>query len=279
MIELIEQRRGAAILDALPRRGTISSKIGIIAAHPDDETIAMGAQLSRFSNAVLLHTTDGAPRDGHDSWVHGFGTTVDYAAARRNELAAALMAGEADRIRCETLGMADQASWLAMAELARSIAVWLKKERPAAVFVQPYEGGHPDHDAVAFAVYAGCRLNEMNEDWVPAVIEMASYYAAGNSRATASFLPGPGVVVRLNLSAAERRRKRLMLDCFVTQRETLVGFETETEQFRFAPTYDFTQPPHAGKLYYERYDWGISGAMWRSHAAAALAELRLGQRR
>ena len=147
------------------------------------------------------------------------------------------------------------------------------------MFVQPYEGGHPDHDAVAFAVYAGCRLNEMNEDWVPAVIEMASYYAAGNGRATASFLPGRGMVVRLNLSAAERRRKRLMLDCFVTQRETLVGFDTKTEQFRLAPRYDFTQPPHAGKLYYERYDWGISGAMWRSHAAAALAALRLDQPR
>jgi N-acetylglucosamine malate deacetylase 2 len=279
MIELIEQRRGTAILDALPRRGTIISKIGIIAAHPDDETIGMGAQLSRFSNAVLLHTTDGAPRDGQDSGVHGFGATADYAAARRNELAAALRAGDADRIRCETLGMADRASWLAMAEFARSIAAWLKRERPAAVFVQPYEGGHPDHDAVAFAVYAGCRLNEMNEEWVPAVIEMASYYAAGNGRATASFLPSRGVVVSLNLSAAERRRKRLMLDCFVTQRETLAGFDTETEQFRLAPRYNFTQPPHAGALYYGHYDWGISGAKWRRYAAAALAELRLGQPR
>ena len=273
---MIEQRRGTAILNALPRCGTINSKIGVIAAHPDDETIGMGAQLTRFSNAVLLHTTDGAPRDGHDSRVHGFGTTADYAATRRKELAAALRTGNADRIRCETLGMADQASWLAMAELARSIAAWLKKERPAAIFVQPYEGGHPDHDAVAFAVYAGCRLNEIEEEPVP-VVEMASYHAAGDSRATGIFLPGGGAVVRVNLSAAERRRKRLMLDCFVTQRETLADFDIEMEQFRLAPTYDFTQPPHAGKLYYERYDWGISGAMWRSCATAAFAELRLDQ--
>jgi N-acetylglucosamine malate deacetylase 2 len=96
---MIEHRRGTAILDALPRRGTINSKIGVIAAHPDDETIGMGAQLSRFSNAVLLHTTDGAPCDGHDSGVLGFDTTADYVAARRNELAAALRAGDADRIR------------------------------------------------------------------------------------------------------------------------------------------------------------------------------------
>jgi N-acetylglucosamine malate deacetylase 2 len=119
----------------------------------------------------------------------------------------------------------------------------------------------------------------MNEDWVPAVIEMASYHGAGDSRATGIFLPGGGAVVRLNLSAAELRRKRLMLDCFVTQRETLAGFDTETEQFRLAPRYNFTQPPHVGKLYYERYDWGITGARWRSYAAAALAELRLGQPR
>ena len=277
MIEQIERPHGTAILEALTRLPTIVEKIGIIAAHPDDETIGMGAQLSRFNNAVLLHTTDGAPHNGHDSGVYGFVATADYATARRNELAAALKAGNADRIRCETLGMADQGSWRAMVELAGLIASWLSRERPTSVFVQPYEGGHPDHDAVAFSVYAARRLNEIKGEPVPAVIEMASYHAAENGRATGSFLPGRGAVVRLNLSAAQRRRKRLMLDCFVTQRETLAGFDTETEQFRLAPNYDFTQPPHAGRLYYERYDWGISGAMWRRCAAAALAELRLDQ--
>lgn len=275
MIDLRKPKNGTAILDALAQRVTIDDKIGIIAAHPDDETIGMGAQLGRFSNAVLLHTTDGAPRDGHDSAVHGFGTISGYAASRRNELAAALRAGGADRVRCQTLGMADRASWLDLAALARSIADWLRTQRPAAVFVQPYEGGHPDHDAVAFSVYAACRLNEMEGEAAPDVIEMASYYADGDRRATGRFLPGGGKVVRLKLSEPARRRKQAMLDCFVTQRETLAGFETETEQFRLAPKYDFTRAPHAGRLYYERYDWGISGAMWRRCASAALAKLRL----
>jgi N-acetylglucosamine malate deacetylase 2 len=108
MIEMAERRCGSAILDVAARRTRIEDKIGIIAAPPNDETIGIGAQVNRCSNVLLLHTTDGAPRNGYDSWVHGFGTTADYAATRRNELAAALRAGDADRIRFETLGMADQ---------------------------------------------------------------------------------------------------------------------------------------------------------------------------
>jgi hypothetical protein len=39
--------------------------------------------------------------------------------------------------------------------------------------------------------------------------------------------------------------------------------------FRPAPDYDFSQPPHSGKLYYEHFDWGMSGERWRLFAAGA----------
>ena len=56
----------------------------IVVAHPDDETIGLGAQLGRFEDALLVHLTDGAPRDGEDARNYGFASVADYAAARRS---------------------------------------------------------------------------------------------------------------------------------------------------------------------------------------------------
>ena len=35
-------------------------------------------------------------------------------------------------------------------------------------------------------------------------------------------------------------------------------FPIAIERFRPAPDYDFTQPPHEGRLFYENYDWGMT---------------------
>ena len=59
-----------------------------------------------------------------------------------------------------------------------------------------------------------------------------------------------------------------MLACFVSQRETLAPFGCESEAFRAAPVYDFTVPPHPGRLHYERFGWGVrNGDEWRRIAA------------
>src|SRR3546814_11582659 len=60
--------------------------------------------------------------------------------------------------------------------------------------------------------------------------------------------------------------KQRMLDCFVTQRRTLSFFPVDVERFRRAPVYDFTQTPHAGTLYSEFFDRGMTAARWRDLA-------------
>ncbi|HEX2150779.1 MAG TPA: PIG-L family deacetylase, partial [Stellaceae bacterium] len=116
----------------------------IVVAHPDDETIGLGAQLSRFNDLLLVHVTDGAPRDGDDARNYGFASIAGYAAARQAELAAALHAGNADRLRRLNLGIPDKQAWQDLARLARRIAELLRAEEPASVFTHAYEGGHPD---------------------------------------------------------------------------------------------------------------------------------------
>ena len=61
----------AATIGALAERRTVKARVMIVVAHPDDETIGMGAQLNRFDDALLVQVTDGAPRDGRDAAAHG----------------------------------------------------------------------------------------------------------------------------------------------------------------------------------------------------------------
>ena len=76
----------------------------------------------------------------------------------------------------------------------------------------------------------------------------------------------------LPLAAAARERKRRMLAAFATQASTLAQFPVSAEEWlRPAPAYDFTQPPHAGRLFYEGFGWRMTGARFRALAGEALA--------
>jgi N-acetylglucosamine malate deacetylase 2 len=298
-----------AVLANLATGGCATERVMIVVAHPDDETIGIGAQLGRFEDGLLVHVTDGAPRDGEDAHAYGFASVADYAAARQAELAAALRAGGAARLRRLALGIPDKQAWQDLAGLARRLAELLREEQPAAVFTHAYEGGHPDHDSTAFAIHAACRLC----DTPPTIIEMPFYHRNGGRFVTGEFLPpssspvatssrrkpgstfppieystggsrsSPGrplpFTSAILLHAEDRERKQRMIDCFATQRRVLDRFDLSTEQFRLAPDYDFREPPHPGELHYETFGWGIAGAEWRREAAEALANLGLAPRR
>ncbi len=132
-----------------------------------------------------------------------------------------------------------------------------------------YEGGHPDHDAVAFAVHAAVRLLGPA---APALVEMPFYRAAPDDWLRQNFAPaaGAGPEVVLELTEAEHALKRAMVDAHASQADVLGGFPIADERFRLAPAYDFTALPNGGLVLYERYGWGATGATWIARARAAL---------
>jgi LmbE family N-acetylglucosaminyl deacetylase len=252
-----------------------AERVAIVAAHPDDETIGCGVLIQRLDRVAFIHVTDGAPRDGKDAAAAGCAGWADYAALRRRELDAALAAAGQGAAERRTLGIADQEASHHLAALARQLAAALAELRPAAVIGHPYEGGHPDHDAACFACHAALRLLG-GEGAVPELIEMTSYHAGRHGIVTGRFLEPPRApVATVAPSAEEEEAKRRMIECFASQRAVLAAFPLAPERFRRAPAYDFTRPPHPGTLYYERQDWGMTGARWREAAAAALRALGL----
>jgi len=246
----------------------------IVVAHPDDEAIGLGAQLPRFRDAAILHVTDGAPRDGRDAAMHGFADTGAYAAARRAELLAALELAGIDADRALGLGIPDQQAALNLPDLARRIAGIVAEKCPTILVTHAYEGGHPDHDATAFAVHAALRLLTAPR---PMLLEIACYHAGPDGIVFGRFLPVDGCdPVVITLSPQAHALKQRMIGCFTTQREVLTPFPTDFECLRLAPHYDFTRPPHPGQLQYENLPRGLTGKHFRRLAAQALQELGMG---
>ena len=255
-------------------------RVLVVLAHPDDEVLALGARLERMKASRLLTVTDGAPADGADAHAHGFGSVQAYRDARRQELLAALAdAGLAPEAAPEcSWQVPDQTACLHLVHLSRAVATEIEAFGPEAVMTHPYEGGHPDHDACAFVVSAAVELAKRKRPgWPGAYVAEAPFYHAGEGGAmrTGSFLGEPATDLQIvcELTAMERKRKRMRLGCFASQAETLEQFGVERESFRVAPRYDFSQRPHAGTLLYERFPWGMRSDRFCSLAREAWTEL------
>jgi LmbE family N-acetylglucosaminyl deacetylase len=166
----------------------------------------------------------------------------------------------------------DQEASLNLPELTARLAELFREGRPEVVLTHPYEGGHPDHDATALAVNSAVEALKREKIPVPLLLEFTSYHAGkAGEMITGEFLPCEDRrETAIVLTGEARRRKREMIQCFVTQRDVLRHFPVVYERFRYAPAYDFTEPPHRGELFYERFNWGITGERWRDLARKAL---------
>lgn len=232
----------------------------LIFAHPDDEVIAVGARIGRFQSALFVHVTDGAPLNGEDSRAHGFASVDDYREARERELDLALALAGLEGVRRERLMIPDQQASHRLSELTLTLLRIIFDDAAEVVFTHPYEGGHPDHDACAFAVHHAVACLRAEGRPAPVIIEAPFYHAAADGIETSQFLPPPDNTeeVEYRLSTEEVARKQALIACFRTQRETLRNFPLPYERFRVAPLYDFSQPPHPGPVFYDHFPWGMT---------------------
>ena len=106
--------------------------------------------------------------------------------------------------------------------------------------------------------------------------EFTSYHSRNGRIEAGAFRAGYGEQgITMVLSPEQRELKRALLACHPSQQAVLAAFPVRLERFRVAPHYDFIRPPHVGRLYYEQFDWGISGSEWRKEARSAVDKLGL----
>jgi LmbE family N-acetylglucosaminyl deacetylase len=213
-----------------------------------------------------------------DALNSGFSSREAYAAARIAEVQRALVLAGIPASAISNMRFTDQRVSFCLPELTSGILEMLEREPPDILLTHAYEGGHPDHDSVAFACRIAHEMYSKNQTRpIPQLMEFSGYHAANGTIRTYEFLAGSGSgEINHHLTRDEQDLKTQMLSTFKTQAKTLQAFlPPQIEKYRPAPNYNFVRPPHSGKLFYEHFDWGMDGATWRELAQSALAELNL----
>lgn len=248
----------------------------MVFAHPDDESVGIGGNLAKLDAVWFVCVTNGAPRDSTDARRAGCFSREEYAQRRRKEMCAAVREARHDPGRITFLDVDDQEASTNLVHITRAVGANIAAIRPDIVITHPYEGGHPDHDATAFAVHAAIAARRAHGAVAPPILEMTSYHGSGGGLVFGDFLPDTGPrPITISLGVEARKRKRRLLACHESQTYLLEKIPVECERLRRAPNYDFTQPPHPGRLFYEYFPWGMTGERWRQLAATALSELGL----
>src|SRR5262249_22083245 len=154
-----------------------SSRMLVIAAHHDDETVGTGALLYHRKAVSVIHVTDGAPLDGKDSRAAGFTSREEYAQARKREAEDALAIASMGPSSIIRLEFFDQSVCFRLSELVAALLQIFEQLEPDSVMTHAYEGGHPDHDSVAFAARMASDIYNQQPGSAPlSLCEYAGYH-------------------------------------------------------------------------------------------------------
>lgn len=280
---LLDEHRSEVILEQLvsvdARTGDARLRLLIVVAHPDDEVLGAGALLGHYPDATVAHLTDGGGVEESTARARGFRSRADYVAERRKEVVAALSLAGVPEHQVRSLGIPDGEAGRLLVESARVIMGLLDEVQPDVVLTHPYEGGHSDHDATAFAVHLAVGVLRREGGKSPVILELTSYHNSDGERVRGKFIPHDEVRMRtVVLDDNQRALKADMLAAFSSQRDVVDKFGVKVERFRIAPRYIFTDAPHEGPLDYERRCVRITGTEWRAAAAEALELIRARKR-
>jgi LmbE family N-acetylglucosaminyl deacetylase len=240
-------------------------RTAVLVAHPDDETVGIGGRLAELDPGAIVIATDGAPRDAWFWREAGCAGRNAYAALRRRELDDALRAGGVPDGRLRRWPFIDQEAASNLGALTTAARRLIEELRPELLLTHPYEGGHPDHDAVAFAAHAAAAATPAARR--PVLVEMAFYHHDGRGVAWGRFAGLAGA--RIALDEQRRARKQAMLSCHRSQARVLAACPLDAEHVRAAPAYDFTAAPPPGAFLYDLHRWPMRGADFLRAAAAA----------
>lgn len=246
----------------------------VFAPHPDDDVIGLGAQMLRHCGLVdVVYVSDGAPENPLFFKELGFESRAAYAHARRQEAGRALALAGVGPSHVHELGAKDQGVVRDLPAIIDRILALIAELGPELVFLPPYEGGHPDHDATALAVHVARELfaQVTPQAAPPALLEYACYHDAPASECViyGQFLPSQTPTREFVLDANERGAKAALFACHASQGAVLRNFKLDRECLRVAPEYDFRLPPGAPFLY-DRVDFGLRGAEFLRTASQAL---------
>jgi N-acetylglucosamine malate deacetylase 1 len=225
----------------------LGQRVLLLVPHPDDEVVGCAVAIrrarARVTRIFALYLTTGVPSPA-SAWPWRRADHSLRVARRRAEAREA-----AARLGIEPLAFADWPSRELKAHLAEAralVARHLAEVGADQIWAPAYEGGHQDHDVTNFlaSLFRGRA----------SLLEFAEYNAARGVRANR--LPvETGAETVLWLTGAEAAWKADLLGLYRSERANLGHVRCIREVLRPLPLHDYGRAPHAGRLFYERFQW------------------------
>jgi LmbE family N-acetylglucosaminyl deacetylase len=223
-------------------------RILLLIPHPDDEVVgccaAIGRGRAQGAEVFGLYLTTGVPaREVLWPWQRG-GHTARV--ARRNAEARRV----AELLGVEIIHFGEIATRQLKTHIAATVAATrdlIRSLRADMLWTPAYEGGHQDHDVANFIAH---RLREEIRVW-----ELSEYNLSGGRVRLQEFIAPNGTEQELILTGEEQQLKRRTLGLYESEKTSLSFVGTRTEVFRPLAVYDYSRPPHPGRLFYQRFQW------------------------
>ena len=249
-------------------------RCSVIVAHASDEIFGAGCLISKLMDVTILHVTDGIGVELDQRGQASLQESAHQAERIHEESVAALRLANVPEDKVIDFALPQYALSQRLTYLTRKITSFLQQSRANIILTHPYEGGHPDHDAIAFATHAALRILNENGFKPPDVFEMALYPSGKPVAKVPEFLSRiDSESTTLLLDERSQKLKERMYACLRSQRDVAMASPSNFERFRRPPLYDFTRPPQDGKLHYGRFDWAISPDEWQALSTQALSQL------
>lgn len=146
-------------------------------------------------------------------------------------------------------------------EVVDAVRALAEKHGPDLVYCPAFEGGHPDHDALNFAVWEALGSQGIECREFPIYRRAQTRRFLRRLPRFGRLLPAAGEPETLALTAGEQKFKRELWKVYATQRPLfdlllqLSGDEQRifsSEQSRPFPMRDYERPPHERPLLYEQ---------------------------
>jgi N-acetylglucosamine malate deacetylase 2 len=225
-------------------------RVLLLAAHPDDETLACAGLLQRCAEALVIFAVDGAPP--HYGFEKQFGSLPKYSDLRFREAERALRYVPRCSVRRlatpDNSGFVDQHLFLSLADAFASLLQIAGPFSPDLIVSHAFEGGHIDHDACHVLAARAAQLFELP------FVEFPLYWR--DEQGPDVFQQFRGNLeeeIILQLSQEEVSVKQRMLAEYHSQASLAAVFNTEVERFRPASNEPITTAPWRNYAFENRW--------------------------
>jgi LmbE family N-acetylglucosaminyl deacetylase len=264
----------------MPDTPSFGSRILILVPHPDDEIVAYAATIARAKDTgaeiFALYLTNGCiARDTLWPWQRKHYDA--YVARRRAEGEAA-----AKFLGITPIGWHTRSArylWRELPQIKTEIETAIAAHNIDQLWLPAYEGGNADHDGLnAVGSFMQRKLQQNrsgsppleggvrgggvstnaaanNFGTTPFILEFAEYNYANAKTHSQSFPYPNGTEQTITLMPQEQTQKREALSLYISEKQNLNYVDVRHECFRPLASYDYSQPPHPGTLWYARFQW------------------------